>query len=65
MTKKHIYFVRHGQSEYNISEIMLVHDTPLTILGKAQAQECAERCATLDHKLIVLPAHLKNRIKYE
>ena len=30
MAEKHIYLVRHGQSEYNVAETMLAQDTPLT-----------------------------------
>jgi phosphoserine phosphatase len=49
---KHIYFVRHGQSEYNLSDVALPHDTALTPLGLAQAEECAKRCASLDVEVI-------------
>ncbi len=52
MAKKHVYFVRHGQSEYNLSDTALAHDTALTPQGVSQAEECAARCATLDFEMI-------------
>ncbi len=52
MAIKRIYLVRHGESEYNLSETMLGHDTPLTPRGLAQADICAQRCATLDFEAI-------------
>ena len=52
MAEKHIYFVRHGQSEYNVSPVTLPHDTALTPLGEAQAELCASRCAMIDFDVI-------------
>lgn len=52
MAKKHVYFIRHGQSEYNLSDTMLPHDTALTPLGISQAEQCATRCAGLDVDVI-------------
>ncbi len=52
MAEKHIYLVRHGQSEYNVSPTMLAHDTPLTPHGLAQAEVCASRCASIHFETI-------------
>lgn len=52
MAEKHIYFIRHGQSEYNLSPVALGHDTPLTLLGESQAKFCATRCAEIDFDVI-------------
>ena len=52
MTKT-IYFVRHGESEYNVSDTILEHDTDLTERGLKQAEFCAERCGALHFNKIV------------
>lgn len=53
MSEKHIYFVRHGESEYNVSDIILHHDTDLTAKGKKQAEFCGARCETLSFEAII------------
>lgn len=52
MAKKHVYFVRHGQSEYNLSDTALAHDTALTPDGISQAEGCAARCTSLNFEVI-------------
>jgi 2,3-bisphosphoglycerate-dependent phosphoglycerate mutase len=50
------YFVRHGQSEANAAQIMCGGgvDTPLTALGRAQAQRAAEEALLLAPKPSVI-----------
>ncbi len=42
-TSKHIYFVRHGESETNATGFHFGADAPLTGIGKSQAKAVAER----------------------
>lgn len=51
--KKHIYFVRHGESEYNSSDVILSHDTNLTQTGVEQAEICAARCSSIPFDVII------------
>ncbi len=44
---KNIYFVRHGESEGNVSIVRLPETTPLTELGRKQAEYVAKRAAKL------------------
>ncbi len=44
---KNIYFVRHGESEGNISDIRLPETSPLTELGRKQAEYVAKRASKL------------------
>ncbi len=39
---KHVYFVRHGQTQKNLEHIHQGHDEPLTELGKQQARTVGE-----------------------
>ena len=41
--KKHVYFVRHGESEENVTRVHLGSEAPLTEQGQEQAQLVAER----------------------
>lgn len=52
---KRLYFVRHGESEANASKIWSPYDSPLTDLGRWQAQAagCDARVRGLDFGLIV------------
>lgn len=52
MTKT-IYLLRHGESEYNVADIILHHDTPLTRKGIAQAEACAIRCESIPFEAVV------------
>ena len=50
MAEHHIYFTRHGWSEWNeANKICGVTDIPLTEKGRAQARELGQKC--LDEKL--------------
>ena len=40
---KHLYFIRHGQSQANLDKIIATPDSPLTALGVSQAKETANR----------------------
>ncbi len=51
--EKHIYFVRHGESEANASRTYRGKDTPLTEAGRAQAAIVAERVAKLGIEALV------------
>ncbi|OGZ30305.1 MAG: hypothetical protein A2931_02060 [Candidatus Niyogibacteria bacterium RIFCSPLOWO2_01_FULL_45_48] len=44
---KNIYFIRHGESEGNVSDIRLPETSPLTELGRKQAEYAAKRAAKL------------------
>ena len=46
--EKHVYFVRHAESEENITHIFRDHTVPLTENGRTQAEQVAERIARLD-----------------
>ena len=52
-TEKTVYFVRHGQSEANVSPIFQPLDSPLTSTGRAQAEQIAARVARLPFDLLV------------
>lgn len=54
--EKIVYFVRHGQSQGNISPVFQAKDSPLSSLGKKQAELIARRAAKLSfEKLIASP----------
>lgn len=43
---KHLYFIRHGESEMNIKHLFSGHlDTPLTETGHAQAKETGQKAS--------------------
>ncbi len=56
---KTVYFVRHGQSEGNISSVYQSVDSPLTEEGERQAQFIAERCKRLPIQAIVSSTQLR------
>ena len=48
MTTLHLYFVRHGETEWNLVQKMQGHkNSPLTALGREQAQKLGEKLASL------------------
>ncbi len=47
MSQKHIYFVRHGQTEGNLGKFFQFPDTPLTQAGHEGAQALADRFASV------------------
>lgn len=51
--EKIVYFVRHGQSEANVSPIFQSLDSPLNETGKNQAQKIAERIAKLSFETLI------------
>lgn len=54
--EKTVYFVRHGQSEGNVSPVFQSKDSPLTALGEQQARQIAQRVSTLSFdRLIASP----------
>jgi broad specificity phosphatase PhoE len=54
--EKIVYFIRHGQSEGNITPVFQTLDSPLSEAGRAQAAVMAERIAKLSfEKLIASP----------
>ena len=65
MAEKHIYLVRHGESEYNVAPLMLPQDTPLTARGRAQAEMCAERCASIHFETIFTSTYQRARVTGE
>ncbi|MEX0931204.1 MAG: histidine phosphatase family protein [Candidatus Paceibacterota bacterium] len=44
---KKIYFIRHGQSEGNVSSVYQSSDSPLTDVGVSQAKRVAERISRI------------------
>jgi broad specificity phosphatase PhoE len=51
---KHLYFIRHGQSELNVLGIFAGSiDTPLTDIGRLQAKQAASEIKSLGIDLIV------------
>lgn len=58
---KRVYFVRHGESEANVSPVDIGHDTPLTIEGERQALEIAKRFAKIDVDVLIVSPLLRTR----
>jgi len=56
---KTIYFVRHGQSEGNVSPVYQTMSSPLTKEGKQQAQFIGERCSQLPIEAIISSTQLR------
>lgn len=51
---KTVYFVRHGQSEANLGNFSYGdHDSPLSTLGRDQAERIAERCKKIEIDVII------------
>ncbi len=48
-----VYFIRHGESEENTTQILAGGESPLTETGKAQARFVAERFKTIPVDLIL------------
>lgn len=59
--EKHIYFVRHGQSEANVSRTYQGKETPLTEAGRAQAATVAERVARLGVEAVITSDFVRAR----
>lgn len=53
MSIKHIFFVRHGESELNGEGRWQFPETPLTPRGLRQAEFIAERCMSLDIDIVL------------
>ncbi|MBP9759960.1 MAG: histidine phosphatase family protein [Candidatus Pacebacteria bacterium] len=51
--EKFIYFVRHGEDEQGISDVFQGSESPLTALGRQQAQFVADRVKTLGAEIIL------------
>jgi len=51
--EKIVYFVRHGQSEANISPVFQSADSPLTEAGKQQANSIAKRIAKISFETLI------------
>ncbi|MEK7531403.1 MAG: histidine phosphatase family protein [Patescibacteria group bacterium] len=56
---KRIYFVRHGESEGNLQEIIQHPEEPLTEEGRRQAGMIAKRCHTFSFDKIIASTHLR------
>ena len=52
-TQKVVYFVRHGQSEDNIGDVFQRPDSPLSEVGKQQAQFIAKRIASIEYDALI------------
>lgn len=57
--EKHIYFVRHGESEGNVSRTYLGKETQLTETGRAQAATVAERIVKLNIEALITSDFLR------
>lgn len=51
--EKIVYFVRHGQSEGNASAVFQSLDSPLSRIGKKQAEKIAERVSRLSFETLI------------
>ena len=51
--KKTVYFVRHGESEGNISPVGNLNHSPLSEKGREQAEFLAKRCAGLSIQALI------------
>lgn len=51
--RKHVYFVRHGESLANVTQIRMGPDAPLTDRGRAQADALGKRLARLPIECVV------------
>ncbi len=51
--EKVVYFVRHGQSEGNISPVFQTLESPLSAHGKEQAKRIAERVSKLSFEALI------------
>jgi probable phosphoglycerate mutase len=52
--EKVIYFVRHGQSEGNVTPVFQSLDSPLNEVGKKQAELIAERISKLSFETLIV-----------
>jgi broad specificity phosphatase PhoE len=52
-SEKIVYFVRHGQSEANISPVFQRQDSSLTDVGKKQAERIAERITKISFETLI------------
>lgn len=52
-SEKTIYFVRHGQSEGNITPVFQSADSPLSDAGKLQAEEIAKRAQNISFDALI------------
>lgn len=52
--EKIIYFVRHGQSEGNVSPVFQSPDSPLTETGRNQAAKIAKRISKLSFETLIV-----------
>lgn len=50
---KTVYFIRHGESEGNVSKCFQTPNAPLSDVGCQQAKVVAKRCVHIDAELIV------------
>jgi len=53
MIEKTVYFVRHGQSEDNAAPVFQSPDSPLSELGRRQAERVAERFCKLPFEALI------------
>jgi probable phosphoglycerate mutase len=51
---KKVYFVRHGQSEGNISPVFQSLESPLSEMGKKQAELIAERISKISFETLIV-----------
>lgn len=56
---KTVYFIRHGQSEGNITPVYQSVDSPLSKEGKRQAEFVGKRCARLPIDVIISSTQLR------
>lgn len=59
ISEKIVYFVRHGQSEANVSPTFQPPDSPLTEKGRGQAKLIAERIARLSFDALISSSFLR------
>lgn len=58
---KTVYFVRHGQSEGNVTQAFQPTDSPLSSQGEVQAQQLAKRTSSLAFDALIASPFLRAR----
>lgn len=58
---KRVYFVRHGESESNVSRVLKGADSALTDRGRQQSQFLAKRFENIDVDIVIASTYLRTQ----